>query len=660
MNQPQTIHIPNDTPWLPPALRHTTEPVRYTFRFSSAERKILRKRKKIPASKWCEQHRVVTMSVLPGKWKNEITPYLVGIMDASFFSSVREIVICAAPQTGKSEAVNNCIGYAIDRSPGPAIMVYPDEKTSDTNSEDRLQAMITSSRRLRSYTTGFEDDLSKKRIKLQHMPIYFAWARSAASLANRPCKYAVNDEADKYPVTAGKRETSPILLTKARLITYEGQEKHWILSSPTIESGPIWKAFIAAQVRFDYWVECPACGKLQKMKFGQIKWARKTEPAEDEKYHSEDPETVETEKLAWYECSHCLAEWSDYDRDRAVRYGRWQDRKTGMELFEYLNEFRPAKIAFHVPSWISRFVPLAKVAAAFLRGLTNLEKFKDFHNKHKAEPWKQIVISKDEDQILKARCELPPQIVPQEAIALLCGIDVQLHGFWFVVRAWAADLTNWNIHYGFLATWDDVEKLLFETNYPVADSDRSMRIFRAAVDTGGGKKYKDMTMTEETYFWLIKNRGRGGVALWGTKGSSMNLPGMLSLGNTITMTPAGKKLAGGLRILSVDTEKAKDQYHHRLGLAAKGLPRGAYLHAETGTDYAAQILAEEKQITEKGREEWVNIHQRDNHLLDCECLAAACAEMEFPGGGIRLIAEHLKQQKTQPAAKGRRIISKGL
>ena len=656
----ETIHIPQDTPWLPPALRNNPETVRHTFRFSSAERKIMRKRKLIRPSLWCEQHRVVTMSVLPGKWKNEVTPYLAGIMDASFFPSVREITICKGPQTGGSECVNNCIGYIIDRSPGPAIVVYPDEKTSDTNSEDRIQPMITSSRRLRSYMTGLEDSISKKRIKLQHMPIYFAWARSASSLANRPCKYAVNDEVDKYPVSAGKRETDPISLTKSRLTTYQGQEKHWIISTPTIESAPVWQFFKAAQVRFDFWVKCPVCGEFQKMEFGQIKWPRKKTPEPDGKYRSEDPETIEAEKLAWYECPHCLAEWRDYDRDWAARYGRWQDRETGIELFEYLKERRPAKIAFHIPSWLSRFVPLSQVAAAFLRGLTDLEKFKDFHNKHKAEPWKQIVISKDEYQILKARCNLPPQTVPQEAIVLVCGIDVQKYGFWFIVRAFAADMTSWNIHYGFLATWEDVEKLLFETLYPVADSGRSMRIFRAAVDTGGGKKYENMTMTEETYFWLLKNRGRGGVALWGTKGSSTNLPGMLSLGNTITTTHAGKKLQSGLRILSVDTKKAKDQFHYRLGLASEKLSGGAYLHAETGADYAAQILAEEKQITEKGSEDWINPHGRPEHLLDAEILAAACVEMEFPGGGLRLIAEHLKRQKEQPATTGRRVISKGL
>jgi phage terminase large subunit GpA-like protein len=169
-------------------------------------------------------------------------------------------------------------------------------------------------------------------------------------------------------------------------------------------------------------------------------------------------------------------------------------------------------------------------------------------------------------------------------------------------------------------------------------------------------------MTEETYFWLITNRGRGGCALWGTKGSSSSMPGMLSMGNAILSTPSGKKLPEALRIISVDTEKAKDQFHYRLQLAAKeetrGLPGAAFLHTDTSDDYAAQILAEEKQLNEKGHEEWANVHQRPNHLLDAEVLAAACVEMEFPGGGLRLLAAQ-KTTGTNLRSK-RRMINRGI
>jgi phage terminase large subunit GpA-like protein len=634
----------------------------HAFSFSEAERKIFRKRRRIPVSQWCEKFRVLTMSVLPGRWKNSVTPYLAGIMDASFFPSVRTIIVCKAPQVGVTEATLNCVGYAIDRDPGPVLMVYPDELTARENSNDRVQPMIKASPRLRSYMTGSDDDSNMLRINLTHMPIYMAWARSAARLANKPIRYVVFDEVDKYPDTAGKRETDPISLGQARTITYRHNCKIWKISTPTTETGNIWTALnTEAQAIFDYWVSCPACGKLQKMDFDQIKWQHQETPGPDGKCHSLAPETIEAEKLAWYECPHCLARWNDYDRDLAVRRGRWRERTAETDIGDYMREHRSVKIGFHLPSWISPFVSLSSPASAFLRSISDMNRFKDFYNNHKAEPWKLTVVSRSAEEVLASRCDLPPQTVPEQAVMLTCGIDVQMHGFWFAVRAWAADTTSWLVHYGYLATWRDVETLLFDTTYPGAGA-RRFRIFRAAIDTGGTRKFEDMTMTEETYFWILRNHRRGYCRIWGTKGASSPLPGMLSLGSGILSTPAGKKLPEELRVVMVDTAKAKDQFHYRLHLAAKddtrSLPGALFLHAATQMDYVGQILAEEKQQDEHGRESWVNVHSRPNHLLDAECLAAACIEMEFPGGGLRVLAE--KAQLGIPGDGSRRVISKGV
>ncbi|MBA7559398.1 hypothetical protein ES708_01012 [subsurface metagenome] len=742
--------------WLSDNLRGQKK-LRHRFSFTAGERRIFRKKKKIPVSRWAEKHRVVTMSALPGPWRNEITPYLSGIMDASFHSAVQTVIVCKAPQVGCTEAILNCIGYAADRDPGPVLAVYPDEKTARENSQDRIQPMFEASPRLRSLLTGTEDDKAVLRIKLNHMIMYMAWATSASRLANKPIRYAVLDELDKYPKTAGKREAAPEALAETRTTTYRWNRKIWKISSTTIETAPIWRALTQeAQVIFDYWVRCPLCGEMQLMRFSRetFRWPREirdqgsgagdqgsgagdqgsgaggqvpgaggqvsgagdqgsegtvpefsassgktgTVPAQSE-IHSMDPEKIEAEGLAWYECEHCRGHWNDTLRDQAVRAGQWRERlqgsgvrdqgsevrgqesaegtvpefsalpgKTGtvpgkeagpaaMELFDYLDAHRPRKIGFHIPSWISYFVSLSEVAAAFLKGQRILEDFKNFKNKHEAVPWKQIVVSADEGYILKACCDLPAQTVPQEARALMCGIDVQKYGFWFVVRAFVPDFTSWLIHYGFLGTWGDVEQLLFETEYPAAEGGKKMRIARACIDTGGGQKYQGMSMTEETYWWLRDNSAGRGARVWGTKGSSRALAGKLQLGKPLDKTPSGKPLPGGLRIISVDTEKMKDAYHYHLNRAIEGLPQGAYLHAETGADYADQILAEEKQITEKGIEEWVQIRAA-NHLFDCECLAMLCADPEFPGGGINLLRPPVAGGA--PTGGGRRIISKGI
>ena len=153
------------------------------------DKKSLKKQKQIPVSQWAEKHRIVPDdSSVPGKWKNATTPYLAGIMDASFFPSVQEFIICAPPQTGKSDCVNNCIGYGADRKRGNVLYVYPDELTARENSKDRIQPMFKDSPRLKQYLTGYEDDESVLRIKLRHMKVHLAWASSAARTSSASCR----------------------------------------------------------------------------------------------------------------------------------------------------------------------------------------------------------------------------------------------------------------------------------------------------------------------------------------------------------------------------------------------------------------------------------------------------------------------------------------
>jgi phage terminase large subunit GpA-like protein len=94
------------------------------------ERAVFRRRRQMRVSRWAEEHRVVHNSSIPGKWKNAANPCLAGIMDASFHPSVQTVAIMKAPQVGGARRhVHNCIAYAIDRAPGPALYVYPDEST---------------------------------------------------------------------------------------------------------------------------------------------------------------------------------------------------------------------------------------------------------------------------------------------------------------------------------------------------------------------------------------------------------------------------------------------------------------------------------------------------------------------------------------------------
>ena len=164
------------------------------------------------------------------------------------------------------------------------------------------------------------------------------------------------------------------------------------------------------------------------------------------------------------------------------------------------------------------------------------------------------------------------------------------------------------------------------------------RIWRAGIDTGGTRIDDEPSMTEQCY-WFIRDNGVGrGTRVYGTKGASRPLQGKLHLGKILDKTPSGRPIQGGIRLIMLDTSDLKDMLFYRLRRAIEGQgAQSAYLHAETGVDYARQITAEEKRINEKGVQEWVVVRKK-NHFLDCETICHALADPEFPGGGVNMLA----------------------
>lgn len=620
-------------PWLPDSLRRRPAPVRLAFSFSAAERRVFRKRRKIKVSEWCEKHRIVTMSSLAGPWRNKVTPYLAGIMDASFFPSVREIAICASPQSGKSEAVNNCIAYAADRDPGPVLYVYPDELTAKENCNDRIQPMFTSSRRLRETMTGRQDDATAMRINLKHMPIYMGWASSVSRLINKPIRYIAFDEPDKYQLS-NRRETDPIRLGEGRKTTFRWNYKIWKTSTPSVESGCIWQALLTSQVIFEYQVVCPSCGRPQVMSFERIHW-----PADER-----DPNTIEAQGWAWYECEHCQAHWDDNQRDQAVRLGNWVAKGDGRELFAYLEAVRPRKIGFHLPSWLSPFVPLPEIAAAWLKcrkigtKIIDLNAHKDFCNRYKAEPWLEHRQERQEDKILDLCDDRPRGLVPSgNRVACLLGTaDTQDNGFYYKIRAWGYGLEqeSWLIREGFVDSFEALEQVFWQDEYRDAAGKQYVLHF-CAIDAMGHR-------TKEVYDWCRVRKGKI-VPLKGEE--RMATPFSWS---TIDTYPGTKKaIPGGVQLLRINTNYFKDNLATKLEIFPAD-PGAWHLHKDYTSDWAQQMCVE----FVNGKGSWECPEGKANHAFDIEVYGLALADL--------VEVKFWKRPEEEEIVAGRRVRSKGV
>lgn len=608
------------------ALRLLPPPEPGTIIFTPGERRIFRPKERITTSQWASRHRVVTNGPMTGRWRNDVTPYLVGPMDTICEPFVRRIILQFAPQTGKTQVAFNFLCHMIDQDPGPAMYVGPDEKVTKRIARRRIIPMFKGTPRIAELLGPGVSDTTTLAVQFQNgMDFMMAWATSAAELSSESIRYLIRDEIDKFPDFSGK-EADPLALSEIRTNAYPFTKKIIDLSTPADESGYIGKAINqeADELR-RYHAVCPICGAGQVMHFGQFAWPKACH----------DSREIVRKRLAEYQCEACGMFWDDHKRDLAVRAGYWK-AETPIE--------RPQVVAFHLPSYYSPFISLSSVVAAYLRGLEDPGKLMVFITQHKAEVWREAILPKKESAVMEHKTALPAGIVPKEALALTAGIDAQKDGFWFVVRAWAEDLSSWLIQYGYLVSFSDVESLLYQTRYPIEASAETMGIWRGAMDTGGGLTEDNVwTRTEELYQWI---RQQPPGRIYGTKGATHQQLQRIKISIIDKLPRSNKPIQGGLELRLLDTNQFKGLIHWRME-RKEGETQRFFVHADTEIDYAQQLLAEELCRDRRGKHYWKKI-RASNHLLDCECLAAACADSEWLPS-LKMLAAYMRQ--TQSAVK---------
>ena len=639
--------------------------------WSEVEREFFRPPERITVTEWaCKYRELGKLSAVTGLYPIELTPFFRPVMDRCADYRVDQQVLCAPAQIGKTVAVvENIVGYYLHQDPSSVMVVLADEATAKFVSTEKIAPMFKDSPHLshlyikNTFTTTIIDTPDGGHVD-------FAWASSVAKLASRPERIVIGDEVNKPGYNTVTEEANSLSLMKERTASYPtGYYKHIFLSTPTIEEGNITWLMDTSDIIMDWQVPCPYCGVYQPLrwseeyahgfsegkyrddtgkyrKFGRVVW---------DGGRNADKEQIKA--TARYKCGSCGKLWTNLEKNDAVSAGKevprtqmdGSERKYANHINRIYSKMDSGNLAKLVDEWVSIFkLPREKQIKA-LQG---------FINSTLAEPFSTVkkLQSQSEVSILKAQTALNRQTVPEDAVALVCGIDCQKYDFWYVVRAFAVDFTSWLIDYGRLSSWGDVYDLLFNTRYIQAGTGNDMGIWRSAIDTGGGEgRYENVSMTEAAYLWLRKHQRGYGGRVWGTKGSPKEFPGaeLLRVGKAFDKTPSGKMLKGGLQLIHLDTFKLKTMFHVRLQNAIDGSSdRPAYLHKDIKKEYIQQITAEKLRVNVKGEEEWAQIGSRANHLFDCEVQCIALADPEWPGGGVntvrrKVIREQPEQAKTQ-------------
>ncbi|WP_462385198.1 phage terminase large subunit family protein [Intestinibacillus massiliensis] len=546
----------------------------------------LRPPEDIKVSEWAERHRILgeKSCAMPGPWRNIKTPYLVGFMDALNDYEVEEVAFVKPTQVGGTESLQNMVGYVISQDPSPTMIVYPTDKLAESVSENRLVPMVKDSPTLDERFR--ETNSSKLELQFDSMYIVLCGANSPSSLASRPIRFLFLDEVDKYPA-ASKKEADPISLARERTKTFPNR-KICMCSTPTLRTGPIWKALESADKELHYFVPCPHCAERIELKFAQLKWPKES-----------DMSNRERAEQACYVCQSCGCVINDADKARMLRQGTWRAVRE--------NATAPnTKVAFWLNTLYSPFVRFSEVAFEFLNSKDDPEKLQNFVNSWLAEPWEDTALKTSADTVLARQTCLPALVVPGWARLLTGGVDVQETCFYWTIRAWGDAMTSQCIAHGQALSWGAVDRQM-DLEYRKEDG-TAMLVDLCLVDSGDQTEdVYDFCATRE---WALPCKG---------------VSGSYSHYRISTVNRTGSK-GHGMQLVLVDGGKYKDMIAARM---RKENGQGSWMvHADCDREYAEQVTAEHKVRDKNGKLAWaLKSSHADNHYLDCEVYAAAAADV---------------------------------
>lgn len=157
----------------------------------------------LTVSEWADERRILSpkASSEHGPWRTARTPYLRKAMnDLSATSKVREVVMVFGAQLGKSESLNNWMGYAMDIQPAPTLFVQPTIDLAKRYSKMRIAPMIEASPSLQEKVKAPRERDGGNTMLMKEFAggfLILGGANAASGLASMPIRFLAGDEIDR-------------------------------------------------------------------------------------------------------------------------------------------------------------------------------------------------------------------------------------------------------------------------------------------------------------------------------------------------------------------------------------------------------------------------------------------------------------------------------
>ena len=562
--------------------------LRKAFRKASRHFKPPRRR---TVSQWADEFRLVgAANAMPGPWRTDNAPYQREPMDCIGDARTRRITLMWGAQVGKTECINNAIGFFIAQNPRSVMMMQPTLSDLKTWTETKLSPLINDTPEVRNRVSKPRGRDGVNNAYMKSYPggfLMFSWSGSTNTMRGRSAPIIACDEVDGYTMT---EEGDPVQLLYQRAATFGDQRKLIETSTPTLKGySRIEKAFDAGDQR-RYWLPCPHCCEYQTLEWANVQW----------KSNEDDGHFPET---ARYVCPHCGGSIEDKHKPAMLRAGEWRAARP----------FR-GHASFHLSELYSPWRKWSDIVQSFL-DKKHAGDLQSFINVSLAETWEETGETVDETGLLERREEYTTP-VPLGGLLLTAGVDVQPDRLECEVVAWGHGEESWSVDYNIIygdpdapEVWEELDDYLDRRWRH--ESGVELSIYATAIDSGGAN-------TQSVYQYCKKRRASRRFAIKGKGGEGVPIV------SAPTKRKTGRRSGRPVELFSLGVDQAKTLLFKRLPQEGDG-PGRCHFPMHYQEEYFRQLTAE-KCVTRyvKGfpKREWVKTFTR-NEALDCRVYAYA-------------------------------------
>jgi phage terminase large subunit GpA-like protein len=587
-------------------------------------RKALRPPPNYKISEWADANRILSTSTsaYSGRWQTSRVPYMKYIMDMITDPYTEQVTLVMCSQVGKTELLNNIMGYYIDNDPCPMMFIMPTKDLAEEYSKRSFASMMRESPcfhdKIQIDKKSSTNNIDYKEFK--GGLVLFVGSQKANALASVPIRIVLADEIDRFSVDADG-EGNPINLAKKRTSNFPNRK--WILcSTPTIhEKSQIMNEYEASSMH-RYYCKCPHCGGEQHLKWLNVKWV------------NDDPDT------ARYICEHCGVLWDDLDRYKAIDNGRWIAEKPEIKR----------NIGFHLPRMASGFCKLSDVVKEFVDAKGDPKKIKVFVNTVLAETSRESADETSPNVLMDRAEDFDIDNIPDQVMILTAGVDVQKDRVECMIVGWGKEYQAWVLDYVIINgdplqddTWLKLETLL-KREYRSNHYKQNIKVKYCAIDSGH--------LPQRVYEYCYKTNMLDDCHLFATKGQESISRGGHPIFNKQQIFNAND-VRSNSKPFMVGTYEAKTWLHEFFNYPA---PQKGYWHfpKKFKLEFYEQLTSEKRYLEFKNGKErykWLKPNSSTrNEALDTAVLNLWCihvANINFYDYEAYLESYKIKQ-KSQP------------